>query len=106
MRGDWVNLEVPSGFADSLGRPEPMDQNVPSSRHYLLYNSLLFKAKQMQPLQEKVALNFRLRWEQDHPGLLDRLQQVEIYRYYREYDSEADKFSTPELYYSYKKITL
>jgi hypothetical protein len=99
-RGDWVNLEV-DGSVDSLDMPRELDQTVPGSRQVLLYNSTFITAEGMKPVQEEMANNFRLRWESKHPGLLDRLRKLELYKFYREYDSEAGNYTRPEKKYSY-----
>ena len=103
MRGEWVNMLIQGQPADSLSLPEHIDQTLPTSRHVLLYNTVVVKSKPLAAVQERIAEDFRLRWESSHPDPLDRLQELEIYRFYREYDSDRGTISTPELKYSYKK---
>jgi hypothetical protein len=114
LRGDWVNLLVPENSVDSLSMPAELDQNVPTSRHVLLYNTILSynssviksKSKSLPLIQESICNNFRLRWEASHTDTLDRIQMLELYKFYREYDSDKGTFSKAEMKYNYKKRIL
>ncbi len=103
VRGDWVNLEVAGDQADSLAMPMELDQSMPTSRHVLLYQTLIMKDAKLEPLQQRIADDFRVRWEKKHPGVTDRLIEIEIYRFYREYDCYKDAVSTPQLTFVLKK---
>ena len=71
-----------------------------------MYQTLIQKDPKLELLQERLANGFRVRWEKAHPAPLDRLQEIEIYRYYREYDSDRGSVSQPTLMYSYRQRVL
>lgn len=102
-RGDWVNLEVDGDQADSLAMPVELDQSMPTSRHVLLYQTLIMKDSKLEPLQQRIADDFRVRWEKKHPEATARLIEIEIYRFYREYDCYKDEVSPAQLTFVLKK---
>lgn len=103
LSGQWVNLEVAGASADSLAMPTWLDETMPSSRHVLLYQSLILKDPKLGPLQERIAEDFRVRWEKAHPQQQNRLSVVEIFRFYREYDCYKDQVTPTELQFVYRK---
>ena len=98
QRGDWVNLAM-EGTAESLAAPRETDLAIPTSRHYLLYNATFHESPGLKEIQAIMINNFRTRWEATHPEWLDHLLKVEVYRFYREFDSETGKFTRPKKHF-------
>jgi hypothetical protein len=99
-QGDWVNLES-SGSVDTLEMPARLELALPGSRQVLLYNADLVASDKLLGIQKKMADNFRIRWERSHPGATSRLTRIEIYKFYREYDSEKGTHTKPEIRFRY-----
>ena len=85
LKGNWVNLLQQTAEA-SEERPELISSTYPGVRGYLFLASYLRQPNpEHQYIQESVADYYRRRWEAGHPGAQDRLSEVEILFFKRQY---------------------
>lgn len=84
QEGRWVNL-ISWESQPWVGPVEHTNQAIPSSRYYLLFNARLQAPPAVAEQHARLAYNLRRLWEKSHPGALDRIDQVELYKFTREY---------------------